>query len=173
MIGIDEKFQSPLFFSFIFHASKRKISLSSSFAFSIFSSSPYSVSTLPNTAYMWLSKRHQLFWTLSFLFSRVWFVRADSQVTTIALISISPFVTNYHTACGLIHVLDNAISLEAKKTGHSVFKKYPIVIHFFHLPFLLLFFWPDPSSFHTTFLLLCAKCIYDCILVITGQMDKG
>ena len=169
MIGLDEKFQSPLFFSLIFHASKWKISLSSAFAFSIFSSSPYSVSTLPNTAYMWLSKRHQLFWTLSFLFSRGWFVRADSQVTTIALISISPFVTNYHTACGLIHVLDKAISLEAKKTGHTVFKKYPIVIHLFPLSFLLLFFDRPPSSFHTTFLLLCAKCIYNCVRVILGQ----
>ena len=118
MIGLDEKFQSPIFFSLIFHASKWKISLSSSFPFSIFSSSPYSVSTLPNTAYMWLSKRHQLFWMLLFLFSRVWLVREDLQVTTIALISISPSVTNYHTACGLIHVLDNAISLEAKKAGH-------------------------------------------------------
>ena len=167
MIGLHEKFQSPLFFSLIFHASKWKISLSSSFPFSIFTSSPYSVSTLPNVAYMWLSKRHQLFWMLSFLFSRVWFVREDSKVTTIALISISPSVTNYHTAYGMIHVLDNAISLEAKKTGHSVFKKYPIIIHFF--PLLFSFFWSAPSSFHTTFLLLCAKCIHNWIVVITRK----
>ena len=167
MIGLDEKFQSPLFFSIIFHAGKWKISLSSSFPFSIFSSSPYSVSTLPNTAYMWLSKRHQLFWMLLFLFSHVWLVIKDSQVTTIALINVSPSVTNYRTACSLIHVLDNAISLEAKKTGHSVFKKYPIIIHF--SPLLFSFVWQAPSSFHTTFLLLCAKCIYNCVLVIPGQ----
>ena len=113
MIGLDEKFQSPLFFSLIFHASKWKKSLSSSFPFSIFSSSPYLVSTLPSTTYMWLSKRHQLFWMLLFLLSRVWFVREDSQVTrltTIALISISPSVTNYHIACSLIHVLDMQVA---------------------------------------------------------------
>ena len=118
MIGLDEKFQSPHFFPLIFHSSEwSKISLSSSFPFSIFSSSPYSISALPNTTYMWLSKRHQLFWMLLSLFSHVWLVIEDSQVTTIALISVSSSVTNYHTACSLIHVLDNAISLEAKKTG--------------------------------------------------------
>ena len=167
MIGLDEKFQSPLFFPLIFHSSEwSKISLSSSFPFSIFSPSPYSVSTLPNTDYLWLSKRHQLFWKLLFLFSHVWLVREDSQVTTIALISVSPSVTNYHTACSLIHVLDNAILLEAKKTSHSVFKKSILVFSFF-------FFWPAPSSFHTTFLRLCAKCIYNCIVVITEQLDVG
>ena len=118
MIGLDEKFQSPLFFPLIFHSSEwSKISLSSSLPFSIFPSFIYSVSTLPNTACMWLSKWHQLFWMLLFLFSHVWLVREDSQVTTIALISVSSSVTNYHSAFSLIHVLDNAISLEAKKTG--------------------------------------------------------
>ena len=138
------KIFNHLFSSLIIHASKWKISHSFSFPFSIFSSSPYSISALPNTTYMWLSKRHQLFWMLLSLFSHVWLVIEDSQVTTIALISVSPSVTNYHTACSLIHVLDNAISLEAKKTGHSMFKKYPIIIHFFPPSFLLFFDRPPP-----------------------------
>ena len=96
-------------------------------------------------------KKAPIIWMLLFLFSHVWLVREDSQVTTIALISISPSVTNYHTACSLIHVLDKAILLEAKKTGHLVFKKYPIIIHFFPLSFLLLFFDRPPLLFPQLF----------------------
>ena len=149
MIKVFMKNSNHLFSSLIFHASKWKISLSSSFPFSIFSSSPYSVSTQPNIAYMWLLKRHQLFWMLLFLFSHVWLFREDSQVTTIALINVSPSVTNYHTACSLIHISDNAISLEAKKTSDLVFKKYPIIIQFFPQPFF--FFYRPPLLFTQLF----------------------
>ena len=79
----------------------------------------------------------------------IWLVIEDSQVTTIALINVSSSVANYHTACSLIHVLDNAISLEAKKTGHSVFKKYPIIIPFFPPSFLLFFFFDRPPLLFT------------------------
>ena len=145
------KIFNHLFSSLIIHASKWKISQSFSFPFSIFSSSPYSISALPNTTYMWLSKRHQLFWMLLSLFSHVWLVIEDSQVTTIALISVSPSVTNYHTACSLIHVLDNAISLEAKVRRPVIQCLKSIQLLFTFFPLLFSFFLTGPLLFSHNF----------------------
>ena len=120
--------------------------------FHFFIISLYSFHTSKHSIHVIVKKAPIILNAFVFIFSRyVWLVREDSQVTTIALISVSPFVTNYHTACSLIHVLDNAISLEAKKISHSVFKKYPIIIHFFSLIFSFLFFDRPPLLFTQLF----------------------
>ena len=121
MVGPDENSNHLFFFSLIFHANQGKISLFFPFFFSYFSLSPfppYQSNQTQHTSDCQKGTNYDECFCSYFLPYDL----LEKTYNHCFNFNQCLYFCHYHNACSLIHFLENATSLEAKKIGRSILK---------------------------------------------------